>query len=128
MYRIFTLVTLLTFSFVSVAQVRYIEKGEPAPYTGYLFTPEKEKETRFKLIDLDYYKELSEITNKRLEVSQKQQKLLDEQVVLWKNHSTDLAKEVASRDSRNFWENLMYFGLGALITVGLTYSVNQASK
>lgn len=128
MYKLCTLVTLLAFSHYSVAQVKYIEKDTPAPYTGYLFTPEKEKETRFKLIDLDYYKKLSEVNTERLKVSYEQQEVLEKQVTVWRDSSTKLASELASRQSRDFWENLMYFGLGALITVGLTYSVNQASK
>jgi hypothetical protein len=119
---------ILCFSVSSIAQVKYVEKGTPAPYTGYLFTPEKEKETRFKLIDLDYYKKLSEINTARLDNAHKQNELLSKQVDLWQNHSKELSKELATNESRSFWKNILYFGLGAIITVGLTYSVNQASK
>ena len=128
MSKLLTLVLMLSISMSSFGQVKYVEKGQKVPYTGYLLTPEKEKETRFKLIDLDYYKKLSDINTKRLDNSFKQNELLSKQVILWKDQSTNLAEQLVNRESKSFWKSIMYFGLGALITVGLTYSVNQASR
>jgi len=130
MKKIFTLALILMFSFNVLAEgpVKYVLKGEPAEYNGYLFTPEKEKEVRFKLIDGELNKELLEINTKKLNLVEAQYKLANDQSLMWQTESNRLAKELVRKDRLDFWENLMYFGLGVLVTVAAGYTVNRIQR
>lgn len=102
-------------------QVKYIEKGIPAPYSGYLFTEDAELtnrktliEHKFMLQELDLYKQNEDI--------------LIKQADLWKNQSRDLADQLNKKERMTFWENTLYFALGALVTTGLAFGVSRATR
>lgn len=116
-----TMLIALLIPAVSFGQVKYIEKDTPAPYTGFLFTPEKEQQIRLTLIEHDFLK-------LELEVYKDTNKLLQERANLWQKQSTELANELVKKERLTFWQNTLYFGLGAILTGVLAVGVSRAVR
>jgi len=125
--KLFLLISMFTIN-VAMAEVKFIEKDKPAPYSGFLFSPTAELENRLKLMDLEYFKNLTNNQNKLIDLKNKETELLAEQVKLWKDQSESLSKELTRKENYSFWKNLLYFGLGAAITTTIVFGVNKASK
>jgi hypothetical protein len=105
--------------------VKFVEKGAAAPCTGYLFTPEKEKEVRMQVIDLQYEKELSLSKDRQIELYKKENAILTERYQIWSVEAKALSSDLSKERNSTFWRNTLYFALGMLITTGVTYAVNQ---
>ena len=54
--------------------------------------------------------------------------LLTKQVDLWRTQSDELSKQLIRQEKSTFWQNLGYFALGAVLTTGLAFAVNQSTK
>jgi len=93
-----------------------LEKDKPAPFTGYLFTDEKTKDTRIKLLERDFYKETSESFEKSNTYLQKNLSLKDEQIKLITEQNTNLAKTLREERSMTGWERIGWFSLGIVAT------------
>lgn len=115
-------------SYNTFAQVKYVEKGEPAPFTGYLFTPEKESEVRQQVESLKYFKLLDESNQRIIQLKDRELELIKNQGVLWQQQADQLSKQLEEARAGSFWRQTLYFGLGALVTTGLAFAVNQSSK
>lgn len=109
-------------------QVKYIEKGEQAPYSGFLFTPEKEAEVRQNTESLKYYKLVDESNKRLFELQAKELQYTQEQANLWRSQSGELSRQLEDQRNSSFWKQTLYFGLGALVTTALAFGVNQATK
>lgn len=109
-------------------QVKYVEKGEPAPFTGYLFTPEKEGEVRQDVESLKYYKLLDESNQRIIALKDKELAAVNANYAIWQKQSEQLSKELEDAKSNSFWRQTLYFGLGALLTTGLAFAVNKSTK
>ena len=113
---------------VSLAQVKYLEKGEAAPYTGYLFTPEKETEVRQGAEALKYFKLVDETNGRIIKLKDDELVLVRQQSDIWRTQSEALSKELQGQKNTGFWKQTLYFGLGALLTTALAFGVNKATK
>lgn len=109
------LIILLSFNF-TYGQVKFLEKGAEAPYSGYLFTPEKEQELRIKnslvpLLEEQSKKqnEIIDIQNKRIESYQKNYDVLYEEYI--------------RREKMNDWNKVLYFGIGSVVTGFIAYGL-----
>lgn len=111
-----TLIPSLVFS-----QVLFIQKDSPAPYNGYLFTPEAEKKNADKLIELDY-------TIQQLGIMKEEQEALKMRLVTWQDAAKSANKELVKQERARFWENTLYFGLGAVLTGVLAVGVSRAVR
>ena len=120
--------SLSLISHIAAAQVKYVEKGEPAPYTGYLFTPEKELEVRQANEALKYFKLADETNTRIIKLKDDELVLVRQQADIWKNQSDALSKELQEQKNSGFWKQTLYFGLGALLTTALAFGVNKATK
>lgn len=96
--------------------VSYLQEGTQAPCTGYLFTPEKELEVRYKINTYDKLVELTtkqdqmiDLLNKRIDSNQKQIGLYEEKINL--------------QQSTEFYQKLLYFGLGVITTTIIANTV-----
>jgi len=104
------LCTLLSFPIIACDKpVTAIKQGEIATCSGYLFSPEKEKEVRIKIAEYDLLKEysntqteLNQILNKRLENTQQ--------------YNDRLYKRLNEEKRSNEIYNALYFGLGVIVT------------
>jgi hypothetical protein len=112
----------------TTAQVQFVEKGQAAPFTGYLFSPDKEKEARQDSESLRYYKTLDETNIKLMALKDREMELIREQSKMWQEQSSELSKQLQQSKDSNFWKTTLYFGLGALLTTALAFGVNQATK
>jgi hypothetical protein len=109
------IVTLLT-SF-SLAQepncnknVQYLRSGTKAPCTGYLFSPKKEFELRFKV---STYDQMEKILNDQNKLNLVLQQRLDNT----RNYNEKLINRVNELKDGKFWERAAFFGLGAVLTI-----------
>ena len=109
------------------AEVVYVEKGKLAPYSGYLFSPEKEKETRLMVKEMGYYKNLSESMDKLLKSDQVLITQQDTRIELYNTQITNLSELAYKNESDSFWRNTLYFTLGAVLTGVIVFGVNKAS-
>lgn len=112
----------------ALAQVKYLEKGEPAPYTGFLFTPEKEQEVRQANEALKYFKLVDETNQRIIKLKDDELALIKDQGAIWRNQADALSKQLQEEKNSSFWRNTLYFGLGAVLTTALAFGVNQATK
>ncbi len=124
------IVIMLLFSSVSQAtdSVVYLPKDQKAPYDGYLFTPDMEKEVRLNTINLKYSEELNASLVKINAIHKDNLQILDQRVKLYQDQSDSLAKSLESSRSTSFFEKTLYFGLGAIITGGIAYGVTKSLR
>lgn len=117
-----TLISLLIISLSSpaLAEVKYLPKGGTAPYEGYLFSPEDEEKARMAVKESEYYKKVNDINEKLLDTSVKRIEVKD-------RHIERLSNELVRRERADFWENALYFTLGAVIVGGVSYGVYRSA-
>jgi len=119
------LITLLLVSNTALANcekpVTLIEKDNPAPCTGFLFSPEQEKAAYQATEDAKHYKLLSEKLTERQRLQTEQISVMDQRLQLYMDQSNTLAQEVNKEKNNNFWHKTLYFGLGIVVT-GLAVS------
>jgi hypothetical protein len=98
-----------------------LNKGQPAPFTGILFTPEDDKKLR------DMYIE-KEALEKKFTYIQEDNKLLLDKSKLWQDQSEVLSKRLVEAQNDSFWKKSMFFALGVIATVGAAYAVKGATR
>ncbi len=113
---------LLICSFAAKAdEVKYIKKGDPAPYTGYIFDLEAEQKNQISLLEKDNLE-------KQLSLFKENEKIYIEQNLMWKNVATENTERLFKIQDNSFWQNALFFGLGVVATgalaIGLSKGVN----
>lgn len=98
-----------------------LEKGQPAPFSGFLITREKANTFRLTTLELDY-------ANKNIEVLTYQNKLYSEQLSKSNELITNLNKTIVENRSTSKWEIIGAFVLGAVITSFIGYGVYSTVK
>jgi len=116
-------------------QVTLLEIGEKAPCKGYLFSPEKEKEVRYKLIDVDSLKTEIVIKDKMIRLykldSENTEKILSKErdrVEVWKDTSLKLGSQLTKQQEYRSIRDWMFFVGGILTTIGAGVALGQANK
>lgn len=89
--------------------VTYLVYQEKVPCNGYLFSPKKEYEIRFKIETYDYMEKFVEGQSEMVNV-------LQQRVDLAQKQNLYLAERVQDLKSDSFWEKTIYFALGAVLT------------
>lgn len=129
MKRLILIVTLLTFGVnVAANDVVRLEQGNPAPFSGYLFSDQVEKQTRYRLIEADYTDKRNQQLQTIISNYEQQISIYDKRLELYKNTSEELAKQVVSNKDVSFWEKSLYFILGATLTGIVSYGVVNTLK
>ena len=104
--------------------VTYLEKDKPAPYTGYLFTPSKEKELRLLDSETTYYKAL---TNSLQIINKAQEDNLNKY-----NERIELRDKridtLETQENYQWLKTMGAFALGCLITTTLVFGVGNSLK
>lgn len=98
-----------------------LEKGQPAPFSGFLITREKANTFRLTTLELDF-------ANKNIEVLTYQNKLYSEQLSKSNELITNLNKTIVENKSTSKWEIIGAFVLGAVITGFIGYGVYSTVK
>lgn len=140
MKRILVLILLLSmplnsFSMECPTSVKLLEEGTPAPCRGFLFSPNKELEVRilkqehtlqtleleniqkmlekFKLKDLNYE-----------EIIEKEQQKTE----LWRTKAEETTQKLIASESGRTTRDVLFIGLGILLTVGAGYAIGQVAR
>lgn len=98
--------------------VQYLTEGKPAPCTGYLFSPEKEKEVRQKVED---HSRLLELAKKQDELITIQDLRLAKQIEI----NDNLRKQNQHMENTTMTEKLLWFGAGVLLTGSAVYILQR---
>jgi hypothetical protein len=100
---------------------KFLEKGQIAPFDGFLL--DREKATKVRLLDIDYQEAL-----KTKDYLQKDNEVYIQRLDNMKNYNDRLAKENVELRENSIWSKLGFFVLGALVTTGIAYGVTRATK
>lgn len=98
-----------------------LDKGTPAPFSGFLL--DKEKAGKVRLLDLDYQESLK--TQGYLKADN------DLYVKRLENMTTEndrLAKQVQDSRTTGIWSTIGIFLLGSAATIAMTYGVSHAIR
>lgn len=99
-----------------------LDKGQVAPFDGYLFTPEKEKELRLLDSNVNYYKSLSDSLNTINKVQGDSLDKMQERITLRDTQIDNLTKRVNDSDT-GFFTKAGYFIFGAVVTGLIAQSI-----
>jgi|CXWL01.1.fsa_nt_gi hypothetical protein len=110
----FILSFLLITNICLAQDVKYVEKDQVVPYTGYLFTPKKELEVRLKYIEF-------QTLEQKLALQQDIMNIMEARL---KNH-TDYISSLEKSRNNSSWKETGYFLLGALLTGYIAANVSR---
>lgn len=118
-------VTLLIGSTAANSQdSQYLEKSQPAPYTGILFTESKAQSIRNELLEGDKNKLLLETEKHRTARLGEIVKLKDEEIELYNKQNQRLLKVNDRSDTMQY----IWFGLGVIVTGAAVYGAGALSR
>jgi hypothetical protein len=115
--------------------VTYVLVGKPAPCTGYLFSPEKEKALRLE--DEEYQFDLQLIQLKDQQIGLYKQEVTDLQDAnakeqqkseLWRKAAEDSTTKYVAIQERQGTRDLIFTILGVVLTVAAGYALGAAGS
>lgn len=106
----------------------FANKGYTLVQDSWIFSPEKAKNVRDKLIDGDTYQKLNESLSKSIELYKSNDQLQQNKINLLLEQNNKLAVRLHDSQSLNNWERFGLFLLGIAATVGAGIAIRQASK
>jgi len=102
----------------------YLEKSQPAPYSGILFTEKKAQELRSELLESDKTKLLLETEKNRSARLLQIVDLKDEEIELYNKQNQRLLKANSQADNLQY----IWFGLGVLATGLAVYGAGALAR
>lgn len=102
----------------------FISKGQPAPYSGILFTEEKAGDVRKELLESEKTKLILETERNRTTRLGQIIELKDEEIELYQKQNTRLLKANDRSDTMQY----IWFGLGVLATGMAVYGAGALSR
>lgn len=119
---ILSLFLYLEYSFAACDKpVNYLQEGTTTPCSGYLFTPEKELEVRIKIANYDKMELLVKKQDEMINI-------LDSRIKIQIEQNIELSKLNEGNKNEDFYQKVLFFGLGALLTGMIAYGTIQAIK
>lgn len=116
------------FSLKGESDPYFATKGSLLPADSWVFSPEKAKITRDKLIDLDTALKINESYKTSLGLEKEMQDIQDKKIKLLLDQNDTLAKSLLAERTVTSWERIGYFVLGIAATVFAGYAIRQAGK
>lgn len=95
---------------------------------SWVFSPEKAKEVRNKLIDLQTAQKQNESYKTSLQLQQDMLDLQDKKTKLYSDQNDKLAQSLQSERSMSNFERLVIFGLGIAATVFAGFAIKKAGQ
>lgn len=138
--KVITATLILTFSLNSLAtecqtSVKLLEEGSPAPCRGYLFSPEKELDTRIKIKDYSLLKDeinsLNQIVDRMHKKEMENDRILEleqQKTDLWKTRAEDITLKYVSVEESRGRRDFMFVLLGVGLTALAAWSIGQATQ
>lgn len=92
------------------------QKGYKLTQDSWIFSPDKAKDVRNRLVDLDTEKQLNESLNKSLSLEQSMNKIQDDKITLLLKQNNDLVQSVDQNRGMNDWSKILWFTLGVVVS------------
>jgi len=136
------LITFLIFSLVTpsltaecLKKVTKIEEGEPAPCSGFLFTPMAEGEVRIRLEEAVLIEEETKVKDRIIKVYKLDVAAIEEihkkereKAELWRVRAEDSTLKLVEAESGRGTRDIIFILLGIGLTVGAGFAVGQAGR
>lgn len=101
------------------------QKGHVLPQDSWVFSIDKTKEIRNKLIDLETEQKLNESYKKSLTSMQELYIIEQDKTKVLLEHTNSMAKSLSNSQSMSNVERFAWFALGALATTAIVYGVRR---
>ena len=96
--------------------IQPIDKGDVAPYDGYIYDLEANGEAIRNSIDAPFYNAINDKLEQRIKLTDLKVNILEKQIEEHLNHNRALNKEMTKRQSRSVLNQMMWFTLGLLLS------------
>jgi len=117
MKKLLSLLLILSFS-AQANEVKFITKGSPAPFEGYIFDLEAEQKNQFRLLERNNFE-------KQIVLYKENEALYEHQNQVWKNLATENTERLVKLERNTFWQNALFFGLGVVATSALAIGLSK---
>lgn len=124
----FLIIVCMMHSTAQADQVRYLLKGETAPYTGFLFDEEKANNIKNAVVERDGYKLINESLERSIQLHKANQELYIQQRDIFRTQNDKLAIELEKERSTSTLSHILWFSLGVLATGIAVYGAKQITK
>ena len=101
-----------------------LQKGQPAPFSGTLFTESKAQELRAELLEKDKQQILLESLREKQSIHKQIIELKDEQIEIYRVQNVKLERANQASDT----VKMIYFGLGIILTGAAVYGAASLSQ
>lgn len=126
--RAISVLILLLVASPSWGNVTYLNKGDVAPYEGYLFSIEAEKKLRVTDQELTLCTEKNDLLTKSVAINLELTTVYKNKADLYQQHSENLSKQLLAEKSDSFLSKGFYFVLGAALTGLVAYGAAHAVR
>lgn len=127
--KILLLINLFSiFSLKGETDPYFAAHGHLLPADSWVFSPDKAKEVRDKLIDLETATKTNESYKTSLGLEKDMQAIQEKKILLLSTQNDVLAKNLMAERTVSSWEKFGYFALGIAATVLGGWAIGQASK
>lgn len=113
---------------VAETDPHYEAKGYVLTQDSWVFSPEKAKDVRNRLIDLDVTVKINESLNRSLDLYKANEQINQNKINLLIEQNDKLAKNLNDSRTLNNWERFGLFALGIGATVFAGWAIGQAGK
>lgn len=127
--------SLTTSAFADCQPVTPVNAGETAPCTGYIFTPEKERELRIMKEDYKALLEESKIWIQQNDMYKKEIEVTDQIVIkeqqkaeLWRAAAETATEKYVKLEESRTTRDWIFLVSGVVLTVAAAWSMGQISK
>jgi hypothetical protein len=115
------LLLLLLLTQTSLADTTLLNKGDQAPFKGYLITEEAATKAYHLGLELESKKRI-------VTLMETENNLLNQRLTLYKDQSKELADQLVSANSTSMWVKTGYFVLGAVLTGLVAVGVSKTIR
>ncbi len=126
--------TINSFATECLTPVKLLEENNPAPCRGYLFSPERELETRIKIKNNSFLEEELQTTNsiiRKLKIKESESdvilKLEQEKTELWKIRAETITLKYTSVEENRERRDFAFILMGIGLTVLAGYAIGAAA-
>lgn len=106
----------------------FANRGHLLPKDSWVFSSEKAKDVRDRLIDLDVARKSIESYKTSLDLEKGMQEIQDKKIKLLVDQNDNLAKNLTAERSLSSWEKALYFFGGIAATVLAGWAIKKAGE
>ena len=112
----------------AIDDVVKLNKGEAAPYTGVLMTPEKSEKIKDELIEKDSLTRINESYRKSIDLYKSNEDVLGQQKSLLMNQNIELSKALNDARGTTTWEKIGLITLGVAVAGFGVWGASRLSR